>query len=199
MDQRISSRKMPVGLRLVPHPVKPHATDLAVVRQELAKLSVHEIQVRFPVAGFGPSGMAPGAPARKIVRRMPIQLRVVEKQFDALFAAFRREQANDVFPIGRARHHVPIRQARTKHRKSIVMFRRNGDVLHACGLRQCNPCRRIKFDGIEEAGQLRIFRSADGPCLHHPFTVSQHAVHAPMNEHAELRVLEPLARLQVGR
>src|SRR2546429_451421 len=39
--------------------------------------------------------------------------------------------------------------------------------------------------------------AVDGPGFHYPFPVAQHAVHPPVNEQPELRVLEPSARLEV--
>src|ERR1700693_1436413 len=189
---------MPVGVGLVPHSVKPHASDLPVVGQQLAQLSVHEIQVRVPVACFWPARLAARAPARKIVRRMPIKLRVVKKQLDALLVTFRRKHADHVFAVGSPRHHVPIRQARIKHRESIMMLRSDGDVFHSRGLRQRHPRRRVKLDGIEKSGEFRVVPSVYGTRLHHPFPVAQLAVHSPVNEHPEFCILKPAARFQVG-
>jgi hypothetical protein len=141
----------------------------------------------------------PVRPARKVIRRMPIQLRVVKEQLDALLVAFRGKHPDHVFAVRRPRHNVPIRQARIEHRKSVMMLRSDGDVFHASGLRQCHPRRRIKLYRIEKRRHFRVIRSMDRPRLHDPFPIAQHAVHPPVNEHPKPGILEPCARLQVRR
>ena len=199
MNQAVGAGEMPIRVRLVPHSVEPDAADLSVIRQQLTQLPVHEIQVGVPVPGIRAARTMPGAPAGKIIGRMPIQLGVVQEQLNALLMAFRRQHPDHVFAVGRARHDIPVRQFRIEHCKSVVVLGSDGDVLHACGLRQRNPRRRVKLDGIEKRRQLRVIGSVDGPRLHDPFAVTQNAVHAPVNEHSELGILEPGARLYVRR
>ena len=130
---------------------------------------------------------------------MPTELRIVDKELDPLLVTLRGEHADYIFSVGRARHDVPVGQLRIEHRKPVMMFRRNGDVLHPGRFGQRDPRRGIKFDGIEEIGELCVIGAIDGPCFHDPLPVAEDAVDAPMNEHAELRVLEPCARLQALR
>ena len=139
------------------------------------------------------------APARNIVRRVPIQLGVVQEQLDALLVTFRCEHPDNVSAVRCPCHNVPVRQFRIEHRESVVMLRSDGDVLHTRGFCQRHPRRRLKLDRIEEPRQLCVICSIDGPRLHNPFAVAKHAVHSPMNEHPELCVLEPGARLQILR
>ena len=90
MNQAVGAGEMPIRVRLVPHSVEPDAADLSVIRQQLTQLPVHEIQVGVPVPGIRAARTMPGAPAGKIIGRMPIQLGVVQEQLDALFMAFGR-------------------------------------------------------------------------------------------------------------
>src|ERR1700730_2304075 len=79
-----------------------------------------------------------------------------------------------------------------------MMFRSDGDVFHSRGLRQRNPRRRVKLDGIEESGEFRVVPSIYGTRLHYPFPVPQPAVHSPVNEHSEFCILNPIAGFQIG-
>src|SRR5205807_1369759 len=45
-----------------------------------------------------------------------------------------------------------------------------------------------------EVRELCVVGAVDGPGFHYPFPVAQHAVHPPVNEQPELRVLEPSAK-----
>src|SRR5439155_26763973 len=90
MNQAVGAGEMPIRVRLVPHSVEPDAADFSVIRQQLTQLPVHEFQVGVPISRILAPRTMPGAPAREIIRRMPIQLGVVQEQFDALFMAFGR-------------------------------------------------------------------------------------------------------------
>src|ERR1700756_3488993 len=109
MNQRVGAREMPVRVWLVPHSVEPDAPDLSIIRKQLAQLSIHEIQIRIPIPGFGTAGTMPCAPARKIIWRMPIQLGVIQEELDALLMALPRKHSDDVLAVRRPRHHIPIR------------------------------------------------------------------------------------------
>src|SRR5260370_17797883 len=54
VNQRVSLRDAPVGIRLVPHPVKPDAADVAVAGQQLAKLAVPALEILLPLPAFRP-------------------------------------------------------------------------------------------------------------------------------------------------
>src|SRR5207253_3762965 len=108
MNQPVSAGEMPIRVGLVPHSIEPDAADLSVVRQQLAQLSVHKTQVGIPIPGIRPARAVSCASARKIIRRMPIQLGVVQEQLDALLMALRSEHPDYVFAVRSARHNIPI-------------------------------------------------------------------------------------------
>src|SRR5260370_9670362 len=58
VNQRVSLRDAPVAIRLVPHPVKPDAADVAVAGRHLTKLAVHEFQILRHLASFSSSAVA---------------------------------------------------------------------------------------------------------------------------------------------
>src|SRR5439155_5356471 len=49
----------------------------------------------------------------------------------------------------------------------------------------------------EQRRQLLVIGRRNPPVVHHPFTVAEHAVDAPVDEQPEARVLEPLASREV--
>jgi len=74
MNQRVSSGKVPISFRFVPHPVEPNAANFSIVRQQLPQLPVHEIEIRIPIPGVRAPRAMSRAPARKIICRVPVQL-----------------------------------------------------------------------------------------------------------------------------
>ena len=74
MNQRVCLGQPPVCIGLIPHPIKPDATDRAVIREKLGQLRVEEIEIAVPIAALGPAGAVPRRAARPIVRVMPIEL-----------------------------------------------------------------------------------------------------------------------------
>src|ERR1041384_2533190 len=90
MDQRIGALELPVGVRFVPHAVKPDASDVAIVRQQFCELRIHEFEIVVEVAALGaPCGFA-GLPTRIIVRTVPVELRVIKEELNSLLAALLR-------------------------------------------------------------------------------------------------------------
>src|SRR5258707_3166455 len=109
----------------------------------------------------------------------------------------RREHPDDILAVRRARYNIPIRQFRIEHCESVVMLGGDGDVLHARGLRQCDPRRRVELERIEKRWALGVIGSVDWPRLHDPFSVAPHAGYAPVYEQSELVLLEPSTRSRV--
>ena len=129
---------------------------------------------------------------------MPVQLRMIEEQLDALPVALVGQHFQNILLIGRRIDDVPVILLRTEHGEAIVMLAGDGDVLHARGFRQRDPFRRIVFGGIELRRQFLIFGDGHFAIIHDPFAIAEHAIYTPVNEHAEPGVLKPFARLQVG-
>ena len=55
---------------------------------------------------------------------------------------------------------------------------------------------RVEFDGIERRGQPFVSRDRYPAVLHDPLTLSEQTVNAPVYEHSELGVSEPLSCLE---
>ena len=199
VDQCIRGVEPPRRIGPIPPAVEPDAADLAVVGQQLAQLPVHVLDVPRPLALFRPPGVAAGAAARKVIGVMPVELRVVEEQLEALLSALLGERLEDIFLVRRSRDDVVVGHPGVEHREAVVMLARDGDVLHARGLRERNPLGRIERHRIELRRQLLVIGDGDSPVVHDPLTVAEHAVDAPVHEQAEARVLEPAARRQVRR
>ena len=108
VNQRVGAIELPLGVGLVPPAVEPDATDVAVAAEQLAQLSVHVLDVSRPGPFARPAGIEARAAAGKVIRMMPIELRVVEKQLDALLPAFVGKRLEDVFLVGRARDDVVV-------------------------------------------------------------------------------------------
>ena len=81
--------ELPVEVfRMVPHSVKPYCSYLAVVGQYLGELCVHEVEVRVPVGGAFGLGQGLACIAERIVRAIPVHVRVVNVQLYALSVTF---------------------------------------------------------------------------------------------------------------
>src|SRR5256885_8391502 len=88
MNQRVGLRQPPVRVRFVPHPVEPDPAEWPVVREQLSELGVEEVEVAIPVAALGPAGVVARRATRPVVGMMPVELRIIEEEPDALAPAF---------------------------------------------------------------------------------------------------------------
>src|SRR5579872_3929136 len=88
--------------------------------------------------------------ARIIVRIMPVQLRVIEKQLYTLPMAFVREHSQGISPIRGPLDDVPIRYFGIEHCKSVMVPGGYRDVLHARRFRQRYPGFCVKLFGVKE-------------------------------------------------
>jgi len=73
--------------------------------------------------------------------------------------------------------------------KAIVMARSDGDVFHASGFGEGDPGFRINFSGSKNSASVRS-RGFEFAVMKHPLAVAEHAVNAPVDEHAKLCVLK---------
>ncbi len=96
-------------------------------------------------------------------------------------------------------HDVIVRLAGRPHGESLVVARGEADVFRPRRLDGFDPFLRVEAGGIEARRQFGVFLVVQVLAVHHPFALRQHAVQPPMEEDAELVVLELFAGFQVLR
>ena len=197
VNQVVRLAKAPVGVPLIPDAIEPNPCQAPVPGQQFGELRVHEIEVAVEVAAGRTARILSGSAQRKVVRIMPVQMRVVEEQFQPLFAALFGQRQEDVFAVGRGIHDVPLVPLRAEHGETVVVLAGDGDVAHARGFRKRHPLRRVVLDGVELRRQLLIFGDGHTGVVHDPLALTEDAVDAPVDEHAELGVLKPAPRGEV--
>src|SRR5437764_226759 len=121
MDQRVGAGQPPLGIGLVPHAVEPDAADRTVATEQFGQLAVHEIQIACPVAALGPVRVLPRPAAQPIVGTVPVELRVVEEQLQALPLALARTLLQRVALDRRRVSAVLRRRARREHVTYVVL------------------------------------------------------------------------------
>jgi hypothetical protein len=141
VDQVVGLAQAPIGLFAVPPAVEPDAGYRAVIRQQFGELGVHEIDVGVPVARVRAAGMLARPAARVVVILVPIELRVVEKQPQAVPAASVGQLREDVLAVHGAVDNVPVAVLRIEQRETVVVLRGDRDVPHAGVFRQQHPFR----------------------------------------------------------
>src|SRR4029078_8409446 len=90
VNQGVGAIQLPRRLGAVPPAVEPDAADLPVIRQQLSQLTVHVVDIAGPLACLRPLRIAAGAPTRKVIAVMPVELRAIEGQIESLSAALPR-------------------------------------------------------------------------------------------------------------
>ena len=130
---------------------------------------------------------------------MPVELRVIEEELDALLAAFVGQRLQHVLVVRRALDDVVVAHLGIPHREAVVMLAGDRDVLHARGLHHATHSAALNFVGLKWGGKFLVLGNGDLLVVHHPLAVTEHAVDAPMDEQAETRLLEPGAGGQVAR
>src|SRR5579859_3630471 len=103
VNESVGFGEMPVGVGLIPHAVEPDAPDGAIVGEEFGELAIH-VGVEGGVAGtvVGTAIVPASNAARVVVRIMPVELRIIEEELEALTVAFIGEHFERIFLIGRA-------------------------------------------------------------------------------------------------
>ena len=191
VDMVVHFAQVPIEIgRLVPLPVKPDSTDLAVIGQQLRELIYHKLLIRFPVSLLGAPHSAACAPDGEIIGTAPIELRIIKMQLDALFMAFIGQFFDDIALKRRAVNDVVRRLLGVEHRKAVVVARRDANVFRSGGFHIGHPFRCVVFRRIKPVGQLGVLLPVDVFVVHDPLAVGHHAVNAPVNEHAEFHVLK---------
>jgi hypothetical protein len=140
-----------------------------------------------------------GAAAREVVGVVPIELRIVEEELDALAVGFVGEHLEGIFLVRGALDDVPVGKLGVEHGETVVVAGSDGDVLHAGGFGQSDPGFGVELFGVEEVGQTFVVVEPELAVVENPFTVAEDAVDAPVDEQAELVVLEFLAGFEVFR
>ena len=125
---------------------------------------------------------------------VPVQLRVIEKEFDSLPLALVRKLLERIALERSPVDDVVGRGPRRKHREAVVVTRGDGDVAGSGGLGERHPFVGVELDGIELRGQPLISRRRNLFVLHHPLAGAELGVDAPVDEHPEPGVAEPLTR-----
>ena len=184
---------------MIPPTVKPYRPYLAIIGEELGELVVHELIVAFPVALRVRATCATTRSAPHGILTIPVDMRVVEVESDALRVAFIGEFLEDVTMERGGIHDVVIRILRLEHRETLMMASGEADVLGSRSLDGCHPLRRIEMGRIEATRQLGVLLVVQVLVGHRPFARGEHTVQSPVQEDTKLIVLELLSRLQVLR
>src|SRR5882762_2185582 len=185
---------MPIGIGLVPHAIEPDAADRAIMSEQLRELLIHEGDVAQPIATLRSARRFAGSSPRKIVRMVPVELRVVEKEFDPLPLTFLRQLLERIALERSPVDNVVRRSPGREHREAIVVTRSDCDVSRPGGLGERHPLLGIELDRIELGRQPLVRRRWNLSVLHDPFTVAELGIDAPVDEHAEPGLPEPFAR-----
>ena len=129
---------------------------------------------------------------------VPVQRRVVEEQLDALLLALLGQHRQDVLLVRRAVDDVVVGHLRVEHGEAVVVLRGDRDVLDAGPLDHRDPLGGVELRRVEPRRELLVLGDGDLLVVHHPFALAQDAVDAPVDEHAELGVLEPSHGVGIG-
>ncbi len=198
--QFVLRRQLPVEIGvsvLIPHPVEPYGSYLAVTGKQLGQLSIHERVVGVPVyLGLGTSRTQPRA-AAGCIGAPPVDMRIVEVQAHILAVAGIGQLAHYIASEGCGIDDVVVGTVGIPHREALVVTRGKADVTRT-GILDCiYPRIGIEAVGIERIGQFSIFAIVDVAVGHRPLARSEHRVESPVDEYAQLGITERLARLDI--
>ena len=203
MDESILLGQTPVErgvLVLIPPSVKPYSSYLAVIGKEFGELIVHECIVRVPVLLVNGSACTQTCTAKRSVFTLPVDVRVVEVDVDALAVAFVGELLHDVALEWRSVYNVIVGIFRLEHRESLVVTCGEADILGTRCLYLRYPLLGAEARGIEASSQFGVLLVVEVVVGHSPFAGGEHGVESPVKEYSELGVLEVFAcRDVVGR
>ena len=86
---------------------------------------------------------------------------------------------------------VVVGQLAGEHAEAVVVLARDGDVAHAGLLGQLDPGLGIESGRVETRGELGVLADRELVVVHDPLALGQERVDAPVDEQAELGILEP--------
>ena len=202
MDKRILLWQLPIEVRiliLIPPSIKPDTSHLTVVGKKLSKLVVHKLIVALPVTLWVRASGTSTCSSPNSILTIPVDMRVIKMQSDALLVALIRQFLHDVTTERSSIYYIIIRILGLEHRESLVVASGKADVLGTRSLDGSHPFGSIKLRRIETASQLGILLVVQVLIGHCPFAGSEHAVQSPMQEDTELIILELLAGFQIFR
>ena len=129
---------------------------------------------------------------------VPVEQRVIEEELDLLLAAGVRQRLQGIRAIGRGVDDVVVGQLAGEHAEAVVVLARDGDVAGAGPLGQLDPGVGVEPGRIEARGELGVLADRQLVVLHDPLALGQERVDAPVDEQAELGILEPLPGRRVA-
>ena len=159
---------------LVPDAVEPYCPDRAILGEQLRQLVVHKPEVAVPISAVRSSGAVSGAPARVEIRSSPVQVGVVEMQFQAFFLTSLGDFPDYVTSERSGIHHIVGTRFGPEHRESVMMPCGYGEVPGARGLEGAYPLLRVELGRVEAIGKMGVFEVVEVAYLHHPFALTEH-------------------------
>ena len=132
MDEFILLWQLPVKIRiliLIPPAVKPDTSHLAVVGKKLSKLVVHKLIVALPVTLRIRTASTSTCSSPYSILTIPVDMRVIKVQSDALLVALIRQFLYDVATERSSIYNIIIRILGLEHRESLVVASGEADIL----------------------------------------------------------------------
>ena len=132
MNHLILLRQLPVEVRiliLIPPSVKPDTSHLTVVGKKLSKLVVHKLIVALPVTLRIRTASTSTCSSPYSILTIPVDMRVIKVQSDALLVALIRQFLYDVATERSSIYNIIIRILGLEHRESLVVASGEADIL----------------------------------------------------------------------
>ena len=129
---------------------------------------------------------------------VPVEQRIIEEELDILIATRIRQRLQRVLAIGRGVDDVVVGQLGVEHAEAVVVLARDGDVPRPADLASLTQASASNLVGLKRGGSLAYSRIGQLVVVHHPLALAQQGVDAPVDEEAELGILEPLPSRRVA-
>ena len=193
MDHGILFRQFPVkaGVSiLIPPSVKPNGSYRTIISQQFRQLIVHELIIAFPVSLRIRTSCTTSCTSPRIIFPRPVKMRVVEMEFDSLFAASCCQLLDDIPLKGSCLHDIEVRILGIEHGEAVMMAGSQTDIFSSRCFDGSHPLIRIKLGGIETACQFGILFIIQIIICHSPLTGGKHGIQSPMKENTEFIILK---------